>query len=184
MRAESTIIALGRATALYERAAFFQGRSRERLLALAEADELFFRLYPYHYRSLQLVRVASQLSRGAENSTDHLRRCESRMVALLTGVIGAAQQCGDLVLPARPQTGELAFSLWALVFGTRALLNTSVATVQLGIHAGFDVTRDTIALLLDSLGWRPLTMEWDYTATQVRIRHELFAQEWQEALVA
>lgn len=174
MLAEQTIRAMNAYTEFYERAAGFAGRTRERMVALGEADELFFRLYPHHYRAMQIVRVASQLNGGEARREEPWRHCESRAVALLSRVIRDAVACGDLKLlpPHRPD--DLAFSIWALAFGTRALMNTAVATHQLGIHDGYAIARDSASLLLDALGWRPLSSEWNYEGTRIRIRQELF----------
>jgi hypothetical protein len=176
MLVQKTLRALNVLTDLFERAASFEGRPRERLMAVVEAEEQFFRLHPYHYRALQLVRVASQLAHPAERR-DSLARCESRRMALLTGIIGDAARCGDLVLQAERRPADLAFILWSLAFGTRALMNTQVATTQLGIRDGFETAREFADELMDTLGWRPLSTEWDYGAVRLRIQHELFRRD-------
>src|SRR5262245_2799116 len=79
MAIERTMHALNQLTQLFERAARFDGRPRERLLALLEAEETFYRRHPDHYRALQLIRIASQLS-GDTGQRDSLVRCESRRI--------------------------------------------------------------------------------------------------------
>ena len=154
------------------------------MLAFGEADELFFRLYPHHYRALQLVRVAAQLGRRVQPRRDLLRRCERRVMNLLAGVIRDAVTAVDLEI-ATPRSPEgLAFSIWALTFGTRALMNTAVASSQLGIEDCFGTVCDVSNLLFDALDWRPLSSEWDYEETRSRIRTELFVREWADARAA
>ena len=58
MLAESTIRSLNKHAEFCQRAVTLRGRPRELMVALGEADELFFRLYPQHYRALQLVRLS------------------------------------------------------------------------------------------------------------------------------
>jgi hypothetical protein len=87
-------------------------------------------------------------------------------------------QCGDLRLRDYQRPTEVAFPLWALAFGTRALMDTQVATPHLGIDDGWRVANDATELLLDALEWAPLSAEWDYARTRERIRNELFANEW------
>ena len=184
MLAEATIRALNKHAEFCQKAAAFSGRPRERMLAFGEADELFFRLYPHHYRALQHVRVASQLGRKVQPRRDRLRRCESRVMSLLTGVIRDAITAADLEM-ATPRSPEaLAFSVWALTFGTRALMNTAVASSQLGIEDGFGTVCEVSNLLFDALDWRPLSGEWDYQETRSRIRTELFGREWTDASAA
>ena len=176
MLVHKTLRALSVLTDLFERAASFDGRPRERLLALIEAEELFFRLHPYHYRALQLIRIASQLTRPPRRR-DSLARCESRRITLLTTIIGDAVRSSDLVLALERRPEDLAFMLWSLAFGTRALMNTQVAVSQLGICDGFETARGFADDLLDALGWQPLACDWDYEKTRLRVRREIFPEQ-------
>ena len=179
MLVHTTLRALSVLTELFERAASFEGRPRERLLALAEAEELFFRLHPYHYRALQLIRIAAQVAQPPVRR-DSLARCESRRIALLTDVIRDAVRANDLVFGTDRRPEDLAFTLWSLAFGTRALMNTQVAISQLGICNGFETARGFADDLMDALGWRPLACHWDYERTRARIRRELFPEQAQQ----
>jgi hypothetical protein len=173
MLINTTLQALNQLTDLFQRAAEFNARPRERLLALAEAEEHFYRLYPDHYRALQLIRVASQFA-GPHRRRDGLARCESRRMALLMGIIGDAIHCGDLRLNIDRRPADLAFVLWALAFGTRALMTSQVAITQLEIRDGAETTRGFADDLMDALGWKPLSTEWDYAGIRQRVRRELF----------
>ncbi len=176
MLVHKTLRALTVLTDLFERAASFDGRPRERLVALIEAEEMFFRLHPYHYRALQLIRIASQFAHRT-GRRDSLARCESRRITLLTTIIGDAVRVGDLTLELERRPEDLAFILWSLAFGTRALMNTQVAVAQLGIRDGFETARGFADDLMDALGWRPLACEWDYESTRARVRRELFPEQ-------
>ena len=146
--------------------------------------ELYFRLYPQHYRALQLVRIACQLTNAPRARDGGLQRCESRVVGLLSDVMHDGVRCGDLVLPEPRYADEIAFMVWALAFGTRALMNTAVAASQLGISDSYRVLRRSADLWFDALGWRPLTCEWDYERVRWRVHTELFADEWHAAFAA
>jgi hypothetical protein len=183
MLVHTTVRALNVLTDLFERAATFDGRPRERLLALIEAEELFFRLHPYHYRALQLIRVASQLVRPP-GRRDSLACCESRRITLLTTIIRDAVSAGDLVLGFERRPEDVAFILWSLAFGTRALMNTLVATSQLGIQDGFETARSFADDLMDALGWEPLARAWDYERTRERVRRELFPEQFRRLRIA
>ncbi len=180
MLAEGTLKSLSKQLELFERAAGFNGRPREKVVALGEAEELYFRLYPHHYRALQTIRIASQLGRIADTRKDPIHKCESRLISLLMNIILEALNNGDLRLRGEQRPTELVFTIWSLAFGARALMDTGVATRQLGIADGFRVVRDATELLLDALGWEPLSPEWDYEKIRQRIRDELFATEWEQ----
>jgi hypothetical protein len=50
----------------------------------------------------------------------------------------------------------------------------------LGIEEARDALYSNYHALLDGLGWRPLTREWDYQKTFERIRREVFADEYRQ----
>ncbi len=52
---------------------------------------------------------------------------------------------------------------------------------QTGIDSPFLALRDNIQVLLDGFGWKPLSTEWDYVATERRIIQEVFADEYRAA---
>ncbi len=180
MLAEATLKSLCKQIELFERAAAYDGRPRERVVALGEAEELYYRLYPHHYRALQTLRVASQIGRLTAGREDPISHCESRLLSLLVGAIHDAARNGDLKLREGQSPGELAFTMWVLAFGARALMDTRVATRQLGVTNGFQVAREAIEMLMDALGWEPLCRDWDYGRTRDRIRTVLFRDEWSQ----
>jgi hypothetical protein len=184
MLAKHTEKALDRRAEFYEQAAAFPGRPRERLVAVGEADEFFFRSYPHHYRALQVVRVAAPLTRATNPSVGPLQRCEKRIVGLLRDIVLAALDSGDLVLHDPRQPDNVAFSVWALVFGTRALMNTPTVTRELCINDAFTVARETMDLLCDGLAWQPLSDRHDYQATRSRVWKEVFAADWPQSPAA
>lgn len=174
---ESVLETLRRQVEFFERASTFDGRARERVVALGQAEELYSRLYPHHYRTMQTIRVASQLERLTTSPHDHIKRCETRLLSLLLEQILEALRAGDLVLQGSQRPSELVFALWSLAFGARALMDTGVATRELGIRDGARVAREATDLLLDALRWMPLSTQWDYGRTRQRVRDVLFADE-------
>jgi hypothetical protein len=174
---EETLLSLSRQIDLFERAAQLDGRSREKLVALQEAEEIFFRQFPHQYRALQTIRVASQLNGAGDWKRDPVRQCESRLISLLMRIILEGLSEGDLHLRTVQRPAELAFTIWSLAFGARALMNTGVATRQLGIKDGFRVARDATTVLLDALKWKPLSDDWDYDLTRDRARNMLCPPE-------
>lgn len=164
---------------LYERAALWKGPSRERLAALAEADEVFFRLHPTHYRTLQLVRVASQLGgTSAHAAGSGGGRCIP--LTHISAVIGDAMARGELTLRTAISGGELTFVLWSLAFGTRALMDTAAARARLRVRQPVAATYAALDAMLDALGWRPYSTDHAYPRVRRRIRTELFADEWRQ----
>jgi hypothetical protein len=178
MLIKETLQTISKQTELFDRAITFPGRPRERMVALCEAENLYFLLFPHHCRALQIIRIASQLTRGASLRYDTVRKCENRLNSLLMNVIHEGIETGDLKMAQSHKPEELAFVLWALAFGTRALVDSNHAARQCGPGGGFRVGHDVVDMLLDSLYWHPLSSEWDYDTTRYQIRTTLFAEEW------
>src|SRR5262245_30242650 len=148
--AAETMRVLSKRIELYERAARFHGRPRERMVALAEADDVFFRLHEQHYRAMQAVRVASQMLRPVRQVRDDLHECEDHLVRMLSEVIHEAIRVGDLALRGPHRPDELAFTVWALAFGVRALSKTAAAASRLQLTSTYRILRGNTDLLFDS----------------------------------
>lgn len=99
-------------------------------------------------------------------------------------IINDAVRSGDLVFGVERRPEDLAFILWSLAFGARALMNTVAATSQLGIQDGFETARSFADDLMDALGWQPLARTWDYERTRIRIREELFPEQTRRLRIA
>jgi len=72
------------------------------------------------------------------------------------------------------------FASWAMSFGTNSLLAvaTNLETIQ---RLEMDNTLlVNVSLLMDGMGWQPLSTEFDYQQTWQRIGREIFADELQE----
>lgn len=165
---------------LFERAAAYVGYPREKLVALGEAEEICFRLNPRHYLAQQAMRMAAQIGRLVRTGEDPFSLWDRRLISLLMRITLEELSNGGLRLRKPHRPTELVFTLWSLASGTRALIGTGVINRQLGVNDGFHVARDASEMLLDALGWAPLSQDWNYQETRRRIREDLFGKEWKE----
>jgi AcrR family transcriptional regulator len=167
---------------LFGKALTFQGRPRERFLAVAMADELFVRLHPHHFRSEQVIKMADLEQRASAERRGALTALECRCFDDVGKVLEEAVAAGDLVLPPSLPVNEVMFILFTMVIGTHnAMLNFRPLLQQQGIAAPLASLREGVQIFLDGLGWRPLRSEWDYDATFRRLSREIFADECQRA---
>ena len=181
MWAESTLKSLQRRLDLIERAAAYRGRPRERMVAIGEADELYIRLYPHHYRAIQTLRVASHLGRTVPGREDAFEKSEKRLIVLLSDVISDGLREGDLWLGKTRTAGELALTIWSLAVGTRSLMDSRIGMWWLGLEDSLRLAQTTSDILMDAIGWRPLSDEWDYAATRQRIAELLSPPDLKQA---
>lgn len=171
---------LARQIELFERAAAYPGHPREKIVALGEAEEIYFRLHPRHYLTQQTLRMASHISQLVRTGENPIGLFDRRLISLLMQITLDALRHGQPLLGIGRRPTEMVFMLWSLASGTRALMGTGVINHQFGIDDAFGIARDASEMLLDALGWAPLTSEWDYDETRRRIREEVFAKEWHD----
>ena len=165
---------------LFERALSFEGRSREQMVALGEAGEIFVRLYPDDFRILQIVKAEVITRKVSQERLMRIRDSEYRLLSLMTGIVNEAIAQGDLSLRPGSSSTEMVFGLWAMTDGGYGNIVRTIPMIEIGVKDLFQSIMNICDVLGDGYGWRPLTTEWDYEATRARARATLFADELRE----
>lgn len=178
---EELVVALGcrcseERLSLLERAVQFDGRTRERMVALGEAAELFARRYPNSVRVLHLIDAEAILEKVPEALRQRMRRYNARLFELMLNLAQEAIAVGDLTLPARSTPEELCFALCALVDGGAALILAGMPLVEQGLEDPFGAIGRGCHLLMDGCGWQPLYRDFNYSESARRIRETLFCE--------
>ncbi len=171
--------ALGKEVALFERAATFKGRARERVSAIGVASDLYMVLYPEEAMIDRLLCGVTTLEKAQPERRAQLDLQQQACVSVITGIVRDGVASGDLVMPARSTPETLAFGLWTLTLGA-ASINPDVPKQKLGIEDPSATTQDNAHRLLDGHRWYPLRDEWDWDSTYQRIESEVFAAEFAE----
>lgn len=163
--------------ALFERAATCRGRSRERFTAVGAAAEIFFQLYPHYGQAEQVLLASSISSKLSPERATSMHACHFTCHAVVSGVVRDAVAQGDLVLPHGITPDEVTFNMRSLYSGTFSILQSETDLSHLGVPNPLLSMRRHAHVLLDGLGWKPLSTEWDYPATHERILAEVFPEE-------
>jgi AcrR family transcriptional regulator len=163
---------------LFRRAAEVRARSRERMAAIGAACEVFFLLYPHHFHIENLVRVTSIKEKTSEQRRLFLETSESRCSEIVRGVIRDGVAAGDLQLSDEYDVAQVAFGLWSISFGGYSIAATSPALGDLGIHDPLMAIRNNCNRLLDGVGWKPLSTEFDFNPLAERMKKDVFAPEF------
>ncbi len=168
---------------LFERASQFAGKSREKIVAILVADEIFDRTEPHYYRAEFIINLADLLKRAAPENRARLAEVDNQGLAIAPVIIEQAIQNGEL--PSGVSARHVMFSVMSMVIGFHVSSYEETEVVEETVKIGdrFETLRDCVAKLLDGFGWRPLSSEWDYSKTVDRVRTELFAEETQKLLV-
>ncbi|MDG3002960.1 TetR/AcrR family transcriptional regulator [Paludisphaera mucosa] len=166
---------------LFERARKFDGRARERMFAIGVADELFGRLHPQYYKAEMVIRLANLQDRADVQRRKLLRDRDRECAGWVREIIEDAAHDGDLVLRT-PWTAEsLAKATFAIAVGTHLGLVNAEPLFEGGecpMDHACCMKRESVNMMLDGFGWRPLYTEWDYAATRIRVMETIFPDEW------
>ena len=169
-----------RRVALFEKAATFAGRPRERMAAVGLAADLFVRLHPLHFQCEAIIGAHSIRGKASPERIQRLEEGEFGCMNVVQGLIRDAVAQGDLVLddPRLPQ--EMVLGLWSMSVGFHHMTASPDCPVQRKLALD-----DLSAALfrcydryLDGYAWKPLSHEWDYRASLERIQKETFRDEF------
>ncbi|MEN1704728.1 MAG: helix-turn-helix domain-containing protein [Planctomycetota bacterium] len=160
---------------MFQKAASFDGTTRERVLAIGIADAIFIRRHPDHFAVESILDLESVASKITDERKHRWIRTKSAMMAVLTGIVEDAIRAGDLDLPdALPLCAPL-YGLWTQSVGHYRI----TASEPLPPFEGIDlhaVLWGNYNRLLDGYGWKPLSTEKDYRESAARISHEAFGE--------
>lgn len=159
--------------AYYERALTFQGSPREKLYGINALNFGF--LHP-HFREMIDFHI-NRLSRQAGPARQkELFENENRLVEIVAGVVREAIETGDLKLPGKIDEYQILFTLSSTNFGGYVMRESDSPVMK----KWFDRIRfrDGVfgEIILDGLGWKPLSTEWDYSKTKKRFFREVFPE--------
>jgi AcrR family transcriptional regulator len=159
----------------FERAAKFQGRSREKVRAVGFACCHFAKVYP-DYFSVELMLKSHSFWEKADEARQHENGMQGgRCFRVMHRLVTEGLQSRDL--PSGKMSSEqIVFSIASTAMGSHIMARSTHAAIMAGIDDPLKALCQTVDLLLDGLTWKPLSSEWDYDAVDRRIRKEIFPE--------
>jgi AcrR family transcriptional regulator len=158
---------------LFEQASRFQGHSRERVRAICCACCEFASAYPDHYHTSMMLKSASFWDKASAQRREDHRFHAARCWRALHQIVVEARAVGDM--PKDLFTAEHAtFSLIAVTVGSHIMGMEEDLRLLAGITDPLLLVRQNGDLMCDGLRWKPLSNEFDYSATDRRVVAELF----------
>ena len=158
----------------YQRATAYRGRPREKMLALGEVETFLFR------RDLPVELLVASTCLRAKTSRKRqreLKHLDARAISLGADIIREAVALGDLELPDRMSPEELLFAMWAIRWGASTIMKSDTPMAAAGIRQPGLAIERSLGVMLDGYCWRPLSGEWDYKATRLRVYEEAFPDD-------
>ncbi|MGY5450241.1 TetR/AcrR family transcriptional regulator [Agarivorans sp. MS3-6] len=165
---------------LYQRIATFEGCTREKMIAMAFAYQLFSRLYPTLSMVVLSMKTPNILEKTSSARSANVNEHEDRILGTAIKLIEQAVDLGEIPASKNVNANAATFAAWSMAFGTNALTSAVSNKQTHGCSSGMDTQYAllyNVNLLCDGLAWKPLSDEQDYLATWQRIGQELYAGE-------
>lgn len=160
------------------RAITFKGRPRERLVAMGAVTRVLSRHQAHHELILSVNNIKEKTSPERQRE---LQGYEDRIITMGAGVVRDAIAVGDLELPPTLTPEQLMFSLHIMNLGTMALIERGFSLGSFQIENPLAALEKTANLLLDDLGWRPLSHEVNWEERMHTMWREVFPDLLAEA---
>ena len=166
--------ALKERTQLFERAAKFEGRTRERMRAIGFACCDFAANHRDYFNIEMMLKSASFWEKAsAERRRLHGIQA-GQTFQIVSGIVVDAIRAGDVPPDTRP--ADVTLSLIAITMGSHVAAMEPDIQMLCGIDDPLSVVRRHQDLICDGWGWKPLLNDWDYAATDRRINAEIFPE--------
>lgn len=159
---------------MFERAAGFKGRARERARAIGVACCQFAIANRDYFSVEMMLKSASFWEKASEERRRQHNLHAGRCFRAMDAIVQDAIREGDL--PAAVRSGHVVFSFIAVTIGSHIASANPDIQFYCGIDDPIESARRHYDLLCDGWQWKPLTREWGYTVTDRRIREEIFPE--------
>lgn len=164
---------------LFCRAADWRAGSRERMFAIAVADTIFARRYPEHFRLSQYVHTDAVWHAASETRRGQTLEAGRPLGEAVGRIVQDALDSGDLESHGFNHY-ELVVGNWTLTQGMHTLVHAEGLAEMYDIREPYRKMLMHLQLLLNGMGWRPLSRPWDLEeldALIARVRREVFDNE-------
>jgi AcrR family transcriptional regulator len=162
----------------FKRAVSFEGNSREKVLAINLSYLIYAILHNDLFQSVIAIKSPTVYNKASAERLATHEKLETSLMAIFNELIGDAIASGELKNPNNLNAQQISFSLWAMNFGTIALLGDDL--VHCEGRKGLEVEREYFNhsnILLDGLGWLPFQRDKDYRQSARKILAQLFSAE-------
>lgn len=167
----------GDRVALFRRAAAWRAGSRERIFAIAVADTVFARRYPEHFRLSQYVFTDAVWHAASADRRQQALEAGRPLGEAVSEIIQDALDQGDLESHGLNHY-ELIVGNWTLTQGMHTLVHADGLAQMYDIREPYRKMLMHLQLLLNGMGWQPLSTAWDMKELDeliARVRGDVFS---------
>jgi len=140
---------------LFSRAAEFPGSYRDKIICIFYAHEVWTRNDKNAIDMLQHLSMHGVMDKvSAESQAEH-DKLEHGLVGLVSSVVKAAMDAGELPKHKKLTPPEIVFGLWSMSMGGQLLQASDLPLQDFGVeNPGLTLLR-TVSATLDGYGWQP-----------------------------
>lgn len=166
----------------FERALNFRGVSREKLLAFHLGHDIYAKLFPIEYSGIYMVKSAGIREKVSVQTLVAIDASMQEIISLVVEVIDDAVSKHEVQLPQGMKSLDMVYCLWATHYGHLMFDHFKFEYTAIGINDRITILRTLLRMILDSMQWKPLSIEHDYQKVTERIYKEVFASEARQLL--
>ena len=163
---------------LFNKALSFDGNCREKVLAIHFAYRLQALTNPTQFMCVLTAQTPAMKEKANEQRLKVQQDLDNEMTHFCDTLFQQAIESGEI--PGGTSIEEAIFASWALSFGTIALMTQASGTLPVERADTEMALLCNVNLLMDGMGWSPLSTEWDYESTWHRIAKQVFTHELEQ----
>lgn len=138
--------------------------SRKQLLMNAYTYQLFSRLEPALFMAILTAKTPAVIEKACPERLQESNRRALDVMTLCDRAVELAFESGDLSVSTPGDFASITFACWSSAFGLIALQQNAANAVGIQRLESADMALlFSMNLMLDGLGWKPLSTEYDYT---------------------
>lgn len=159
---------------LFQRASKFTGLTRERIRAVGFACCQFAVVHRDYFNIEMMLKSPSFWEKASESRRRQHGLQASRLFHITNTIATEAVRAGDL--PPDTRTQDVTLSLIAVTMGSHIAGMQPDIQMLCGVDDPIGVVRRNQDLVCDGWGWKPLLKDFDYAATDRRIKTGIFPE--------
>ena len=137
-------------------AAMVSQKTRERMMAIGLASELYVQQHAEHFAIEQFVSNSTIRGKSKPKRQELIRHFETQCMGSVSTIARDAIAVGDLTLPPLLTVEELVFGFWSITFGSHVLTFDRPGLNELGINDAWRAVRMHGCSILNGFNWKPL----------------------------
>lgn len=162
---------------LFKRALTFEGKRRERGLAIHYAYRIFSQLEPVLFMAVTNSQTPAAVEKLSPHRLEAINEAGERISDVTDALFREALAAGELPNRTEAMAPAFTFASWAMSFGTNVLANNASEARAVKRMDAEIMLRHNIDIVFDGMNWQPLSHEWDYQTSWKNIGEQLFADE-------